>query len=206
MARTRQSVLDLFKKGGHGAEIGVFMGGFSRRIIKHAKPKKLYMIDPWKNMDDPGLDKAWYKAGSDFDMEAIHDEVVTAFAKRAARGQVEILRGTTADRIGDIPDDSLDYVYIDGDHRYEGVRLDLMLSLPKVKTGGLIAVDDHVQGYWWKDGVVRAVNETLGDHAGSLQIIACHENQVVLRRTQEVDPPIKAGRARKKTAPKKVPA
>jgi len=58
MARTRQSVLQLFNKGGGGAGIGGFVGGSSRRIVLYAKAGTLYLIDPGRNIGDPGLDKA----------------------------------------------------------------------------------------------------------------------------------------------------
>lgn len=182
MKRTRESVLEQFKPRGRGAEIGVFMGGFSQKILNEVKPSKLYLIDPWVNFDDPGLDKSWYKEGSDFDMDEIHDKIADKYAKRITNGQVEMLRGTAEAMLPKIADDSLDFVYIDGDHRYEAVKKDITLSWPKLVEGGVMAVDDHVTGYWWQDGVVRAVNEFLGDNARTAQIIACDENQVVIRK------------------------
>ncbi|KPP89225.1 MAG: Methyltransferase domain [Rhodobacteraceae bacterium HLUCCA08] len=182
MKRTRASVLDHFREHGRGAEIGVFMAGFSQKILNQVKPTKLYLVDPWVNFDDPGLDKSWYKDGSEFDMDAIHDKIAAKYDKRIKNGQVEILRGTSEAMLPKIGDDSLDFVYIDGDHRYEAVRLDIALAWPKLVEGGVMAVDDHVTGYWWQDGVVRAVNEFLGANARTAQIVACDENQVVIRK------------------------
>lgn len=182
MKRTRASVLEQFKHRGRGAEIGVFMAGFSKKILAEVKPTKLYLIDPWVNFDDPGLDKSWYKEGSDFDMDKIHDDIAAKFAKRINNGQVEMLRGTAEAMMPRIEDNSLDFVYIDGDHRYEAVKIDIELSWAKLVDGGVMAVDDHVTGYWWQDGVVRAVNEFLGRHARTAQVVACDENQVVIRK------------------------
>lgn len=41
---------------------------------------------------------------------------------------------------------SLDYLFIDGDHRYEGVKRDFEMYGPMVKKGGLIAFHDVVEG------------------------------------------------------------
>ncbi len=40
----------------------------------------------------------------------------------------------------------LDYLFIDGDHRYEGVKKDFEMYSPLVKKGGVIAVSDIVEG------------------------------------------------------------
>jgi hypothetical protein len=176
------SVLERFKRNGRGAEIGVFQGRFSSNIIKTVRPEKLFLIDPWINFDDPGLEKAWYKKGSKHDMNAHYTKVTEKFARRIDSGQIEVLRGTAAEMMPTIEDESLDFVYIDGDHRYEGVKVDLELAYQKVAPGGVIAVDDHVLGNWWADGVVRATNEFLGRYAQDLKILACEEHQVVIQR------------------------
>ncbi len=53
---------------------------------------------------------------------------------------------------------SVDFVFVDGDHDYEGVRADIVAWLPKLKSGGVIAGDDHTAEY---PGVRRAVAELL---------------------------------------------
>jgi cephalosporin hydroxylase len=40
----------------------------------------------------------------------------------------------------------LDYLFIDGDHRYEGVKRDFEMYGPLVRKGGLIAFHDIVEG------------------------------------------------------------
>lgn len=40
----------------------------------------------------------------------------------------------------------LDYLFIDGDHRYEGVKRDFEMYAPLVRKGGLIAMHDIVDG------------------------------------------------------------
>lgn len=53
---------------------------------------------------------------------------------------------------------SLDFVFIDGDHSYRGVRQDILNFRPKVKPGGILA------GHDYRDSadVKRAVDELLG--------------------------------------------
>jgi len=55
---------------------------------------------------------------------------------------------------------SLDLVFIDGDHSYEMVKLDIELWLPKIKKGGIMCGHDYnwigPDGY---PGVQKAVDE-----------------------------------------------
>ena len=57
--------------------------------------------------------------------------------------------------------ESLDFVFIDGDHSYEGCALDIKLWWPKLKPGGLLSGHDYVDEKNY--GVQRAVNEFVGD-------------------------------------------
>jgi len=50
--------------------------------------------------------------------------------------------------IDEIPDQSLDFPYIDGDHTLRGITVDLMQVLPKIKDGSLIGGDDFVNKPW----------------------------------------------------------
>lgn len=76
------------------------------------------------------------------------------FYKRfARRGQrLELLRGDShtsdvLERAGTVlGGQALDYLFIDGDHSYEGVKCDFGMYGPKVRKGGLIAVHDIVDG------------------------------------------------------------
>jgi predicted O-methyltransferase YrrM len=54
-------------------------------------------------------------------------------------------------------DASLDFVFIDADHRYEMVARDIDAWLPKVKRGGIIAGHDFCN--WPGFGVIQAVTE-----------------------------------------------
>jgi hypothetical protein len=58
----------------------------------------------------------------------------------------------------DFADESLDAIYLDGDHSYEGVKTDINAWSPKVKIGGLIMGHDFIH----EPGVHRAVTELLG--------------------------------------------
>ena len=55
-----------------------------------------------------------------------------------------------------LPDKTLDFVFIDGDHTFNNVMLDILLWTPKVRKGGIISGHDY---YSHKaGGVIPAVN------------------------------------------------
>jgi hypothetical protein len=158
----RQTLLQTLPKNGVAAEIGVWRGNFSQTILHVTQPKTLYLIDPWQTNKDATYSKSWYGAKSSTDMEAIHQSVRDRFREQIERGVVSVVRGPSEAGLRGLPDEHLDFAYVDGDHTFEGVQSDLDLCYAKVKTSGFICGDDYLLGKWWKDGVVRAVNEFIG--------------------------------------------
>lgn len=65
-------------------------------------------------------------------------------------------RMSSLDAVKYFEDKSIDILFIDGDHSYNGVKTDIENYLPKIKPGGIIAGHDYNK-YW--DGVIRAVDE-----------------------------------------------
>jgi len=73
--------------------------------------------------------------------------------------RVFLHRSFTENACGFFEDESLDFIFIDADHSYEGVKRDITLWSPKVKKGG------HIVGHdidW--EGVKRAVEELIPDY------------------------------------------
>ena len=60
-------------------------------------------------------------------------------------------------------DSSLDFVYIDGDHTYNGVLADILAWRPKIKPDGVMGGDDFDH-----PGVIRAVAEQFPGGVHSL--------------------------------------
>ena len=77
-------------------------------------------------------------------MDAIFASVVERFRQNQV---VSIHRACSAQAVGNFDDHYFDWIYIDGDHSFESVLNDLKLWSPKVKSNGVIALDD----YYWMD-------------------------------------------------------
>lgn len=57
-----------------------------------------------------------------------------------------------------LEDQPLDVLFIDGDHRYEGVRRDFELYSPLVRPGGLVALHDILPDYSKRFGIKTAAD------------------------------------------------
>lgn len=125
------------------AEIGVYKGDFAEAILKNCACIENYiMVDPWRNLE------AWNKPANTSDEE--FEEIFKEAKNRTdfASDRRTILRGKTTEVIDQIPDESLDFAYIDADHTLRGIAVDLLRVYPKVKTGGWIGGDDFVPTIW----------------------------------------------------------
>lgn len=160
----RHRLLTRLPKQGVCAEIGTWRGDFAATILSSRRPRRLYLIDPWEHRPEGAYEQALFggaQAGQER-MEAIYGRVHESFRAEIARGQVVVKRQRSVQAAGDFADGSLDWVYIDGDHTYEGVKGDLEAYFRVVKSGGQIAGDDYGLVGWWEDGVTRAVDEFAG--------------------------------------------
>lgn len=181
-AQPRLTMLNVVRGAENVAEIGVFKADFSVEILRIVQPKKLYLIDPWENSDDPAHEGSWYAQGSHNNMATIEQHVRKRLEKQMAAGVVEMQKGYSAEVMAVHAPDSFDFIYIDGDHSYEGVKADLEICCSRVKVGGYIGLDDYSIGKWWGDGVVRATHEILAKVGADFKIVFAMQNQVLLRR------------------------
>jgi Methyltransferase domain len=125
------------------AEVGVYRGAFATRMLRRIPTiERYFMIDPWRHLED------WNKPANadDATLEGVYEEALSSTAFAADRRVV--LRGTTAEVIQEIPDGSLDFAYIDGDHTLRGISVDLVSVFPKVREGGFIGGDDFTPSIW----------------------------------------------------------
>ena len=146
---SRAFLLEKLPKDSVGAEIGVHMGDFSASILERVKPSKLHLIDPWKYEDSETYSKAWYGGaaeGGQLELDDRYKAVLRRFEALIDSGKVEVHRGTSEDVGQNFQDGYFDWIYVDGNHLYEYVKKDLELYLRKVKVGGYLTGDDHIEG------------------------------------------------------------
>ena len=112
---------------GEGVELGVAVGAFSEIIFREGKIRRLWSIDRWA--DHHNL--AEYFAAS-------------KMLSRIGHGRVVTLRTTFDEALDLFPDQSLDFVYIDGYAREGQVGGKTLADWwPKLKDGGILAGHDY---------------------------------------------------------------
>jgi Methyltransferase domain len=181
---SRNFLLKMLPRRGAGAEVGVWKGDFAEQMLRVAKPRSLYLVDPWEFMPDPEHAHTRYGgsiARSAQDMEDVFAAVQARFRAPIDKDIVHLHRGTLGSLAESLGAPVLDWIYIDGDHNYKSVSSDLRTAAALVRPGGYIMGDDYRLDKWWKDAVVRAVSEVIFDGAAELELVK--RSQYVLKRT-----------------------
>jgi hypothetical protein len=134
------SYLECHYQNGVGIEVGVQTGKYSESILKEWKSGTLYSVDRWEHVEGY-LDVANVSQDEqDRIMESAKNRL-GVYGERSI-----IVKMDSVEASGNFDDGSLDFVYIDADHSYEGCSADLTAWYPKVKKGGLIAGHDFFDG------------------------------------------------------------
>ncbi|WP_294606322.1 class I SAM-dependent methyltransferase [uncultured Roseovarius sp.] len=160
--QTRLKLLGLIPKQGRGVEIGVWDGKFSQVILDETNPTQLVLIDPWDMLSDDTEDTFVHSRWGDTDyMGAMYLNVARLYAHLP---QVILCKGFSVPVLETFPDNYFDWMYIDGNHRYEHVLADLRVAARKLRVGGLIAGDD----FFWKQDDRQQVREAVLDFLGEV--------------------------------------
>ena len=116
-----------------GAEVGVEQGKFSEEICKDNPGVKLYCVDPWQ---------AYTRYADHVDQAKLDRYFVEAVDRLAPYGVI-IKRMTSLEAAKDFETNSLDFVYIDGNHEYQFVVNDICEWMRVVRPGGILAGHDY---------------------------------------------------------------
>lgn len=163
------------------AEIGMAFGGLTRHFLSTIQSiKEYHAIDPFMG----GYDNS--DAMSNFlkDVNEKHgngseiwrDAILYNLKDYGCRFKMHY--GLSAAVSHHFANNSIDCIFIDGDHTYEGVKQDLINYYYKVKPGGLILFDDYSFPF---PGVVRAVDHFIDNNHLQLVKINKHNNYYVVK-------------------------
>jgi len=119
-----------------GVEVGVKTGVNSLSILKHLDIETLYGVDPYLVYKE--YNESWFENSQVFFSNA-HKEAHHRLLPYANRFQFVVQ--FSLDAVKFVPND-LDFVYIDGNHKYKFVKQDIESWFPKIKSGGIIGGHD----------------------------------------------------------------
>ena len=114
------------------------------------------------------------------------DDVTGEYEQRFERNVAEYgdritkLKGKSADVLKTLPRRATyDLIYIDGDHSYEGAKIDAELAYPLLKKGGVLIFDDYNNDQF---GVKQAVDEFLENAGGFVSLREPDDYQMAIKR------------------------
>jgi Methyltransferase domain len=147
-------MVHLAAPGAHFVEVGAWRGRSTAymavNIINSNKQIRFDVVDTWQG----SLDEEVHQSDPSVVNGTLFEEFMNNM--EPVKHIINPIRMTSVEASKKYEDNSLDFVLIDGSHRYEDVVDDIMHWLPKLKIGGWLAGDDYEWG-----GVKKAVNELL---------------------------------------------
>lgn len=148
----REDLAKLFGELGYsrGVEIGTLEGEYAEMLLDNNPNLHLYCVDPY----------VAYKGYYEYRTQARMDEFMANGQKRLEGKNYTLIRKFSGQAVEDFDDNSLDFIFIDGNHGYQHVVNDISNWSPKIKSGGIISGHDYIKRKdpKWGMGVVQAVN------------------------------------------------
>ena len=122
-------------------EIGARYGESSKLILKHLNVNEYTIVDPYTSYDDykrDGFDEIISLDKED----TIFNRVKTELTKINNNVKFYKTYSNNKETIDSIEDESIDLIFIDGNHSYKYVLEDLENYAPKLKKNGVLCGDD----------------------------------------------------------------
>ena len=135
-----------------GVEVGVDVGEFSVKLLSLCSLEKLYGVDFWPDSFGSDYRPEFFDKQGDNRYEQCQ-KALEPFIKEK---RCELIKAKSVEAAQIFEDNSLDFVYIDGDHSLEVIN-DLIYWTPKVKIGGIIS------GHDFKNGKNSGINDFWGN-------------------------------------------
>ena len=161
----REVLLSFLPRGGVVAEIGTAQGEFAQAILDNAAPQRLHLIDPWEHQRDNDYVRDLNNVET-AEQNARFRGVLRRFADPIARKRVVVHRRYSIDAADGFEDGSFDFVYVDGNHSFDGVRADLAAYAPKIKPDGFLVGHDYTNNPSARSqgiGTIEAVNAFVAE-------------------------------------------
>jgi hypothetical protein len=142
-------------------EIGSYQGESTLIFRDNFPDAKIFAVDPWiTNYDDREVNINKFNP---YDIENNFDSLTKEYTN------IIKIKMFSSDFANLIADESIDFIYIDGDHSYKGASSDILCWKNKIKKGGFIGGHDYSDVQL--DTVVKAIEENFSkDDVRTFQI------------------------------------
>jgi hypothetical protein len=181
---SRQEAMAMLPKGGIGCEVGVLAGDFSKVLLEACEPRVLHLIDLWNYavwvnpLPVSDLIRLWPYPDTTPHPQAVMDYLYESCRQLPG---CAVHRGDSTLTAAAFRDETFDWAYIDGDHRFGKCLADIRAWSRNVKPDGVLAVHDYVSGF----GVMEAVERFVSDSEWDLHAVTKEDYPTVfLRRTE----------------------
>ena len=134
------------KDGDLFVEIGCFIGKstsyLATEIANSGKKIEFHTMDLWDYEMYSGPEKIWYDESPE---KKLYDDPLKCFKHniKNVKKYVQYFKGDSKKLVENYADNSIDFLFIDGDHSPDGFRKDLELWYPKIKNGCVFAGHDY---------------------------------------------------------------
>lgn len=128
-------------------EIGSYQGESTTIFSQHFTDSKIFAVDTWSHNYEMDLN-----TNNHIDVENNFNSIILNYPN------IIKIKMSSENFSNIIADNSIDFVYIDGDHSYEGVSTDIIKWKNKIKKGGYIGGHDYVED---RVDLIRAVKENF---------------------------------------------
>lgn len=158
---TREDLARYFNSLGFtfGVEVGTAGAHYTEVLCRNIPGVNLICVDPWST----------YKANKRGGKQEQHDANEARFMRIAEEYGISAYKLFSTEAMREFDDDSLDFVYIDGNHDFDYVMEDIIGWTRKVRPGGIVSGHDYY--HFRNSGVIEAVDFYTKIHKKKLNII-----------------------------------
>lgn len=151
-------------------EIGCYEGRATNWFIENLKPRKVTVIDTF--------DGSGYLANK-------NPEEVFRHNTQEYSDMITVKKGRSQEILPDMQG-KFDFIYVDGAHGYEDVKIDAKESWRLLNPGGYILFDDYEWYRWGKENAPKPAIDEFIENTDNIDVIHKGE-QVLVRKPKEGD-------------------
>ncbi len=143
-------------------EVGCAFGFHTKQVISNTEIESYTMVDPYVPYANDVFSDSVQNVYNDGTMNLSNfDQFLHLVMEELSEYKEKIthIRKPSIEAAKEVENESLDAIFVDGDHSYSAVKEDLSVWWPKLRVGGTLCGDD----YWMSD-VARAVHEFASEN------------------------------------------